>query len=204
MVTPSKYRGLSTTAQNRASGQDDGLFVVLLRRGDGERGESVHPAGGFHVEGVHELQSGGVWSAVGREGDDDLGRGEHGLQFRAGVDDEVAVGAGGGDVAVQDEGVGWRAGDEAGFGEDVGREWAGEGDGLAGVAVHCGDGLLRESFEIGDGEGGRAAVEGDGERGGGRDRRFRGHGHAGHRGLCGEGERGDGEEDGGEGVLHGN
>ena len=62
---------------------------------------------------------------------------------------------------MQDEGFGFAGAGEAGFGENVGDEWAGVL--FVGVAVRVVDvdGDLRHLDEVFDGEGGGAAFEGD-------------------------------------------
>jgi hypothetical protein len=184
------------------------FLLALGDAHDAEAGEAVDPAGGFGVGGVDELDETAV--LVGEAGlhdrDDDLAGREGGLNFGAGVEDEVMVGACGTDRGVQDEGVGFGVGDEAGLGEDFGEKRAGVGFFGVGVAIADVDGGHGHVGQVGEGEVDGAALEGDGEEFGGCD-----HGLAMLHGMGGSGMLGrhgirlgaGGEGDGGEGKEEG-
>ena len=123
----------------------------------------MDPAGGFGAVGVDELDAAavGVGEAGFHDGYDDLAAGEGRHDLGGGVEDEVVVGAGGDDAAVEDEGLGFFAGGEAGAGEDVGEQGAGVVFVGFGVGVVDVDGGLGQGEEVFEGEGGDASLKGD-------------------------------------------
>jgi hypothetical protein len=85
------------------------VITLVCGGGDGhdvDVGEAVEPAGGLGVGGVDDLDDAafGVGETGFHDGYDDLAFAEGGFDFCAGVDNEVLVGAGGDDGAVEDEG----------------------------------------------------------------------------------------------------